>query len=211
MTWHSHADPPRTLTRRLENLNGNLQSLHQRVKESIAGAISAAVAEAIRDVVSDLLGVPIRSNQQPGFNSDARQTYQHQQHRDRFDAEERNDWQEDYDPEQNLWQDNDHYEHGRALPVPINPQQQPQEETCTPWHNALGAAFKAGLWWLQKQKSRRPVLTTTLVALAAGVTALIAGPVLPASLSVLASVGSIVLTADSARTTGDLLSAATIR
>ena len=56
--------------------------------------------------------------------------------------------------------------------------------------------MKASAWWLREQRSRRPVLTTSLVALAAGVTAFVAGPALAGSLGVLASVVSLVLTAD---------------
>jgi hypothetical protein len=61
------------------------------------------------------------------------------------------------------------------------------------------------LWWLRDQKGRRPVLTTSLVALAAGVTALVAGPAVGGSVGVFASVVSLVLTADAATTAANRL------
>lgn len=190
--WHSHADPPRTLARRLEHLNGDLQSLHARVKDSIASAIGAAVAEAIRDFIRDLLGGKTESPPSPRPPS--------------FEEDPRDDRYQLDDDEDQFWPEDEAFEHDRYPPAAHNRYTPRDEPKSTPWRNVLGAGVKAGLWWLCKQKSRRPVLTTSLVVLAAGVTAFLAGPALPTSIGVLASMASLVLTADTVSSFAGVLS-----
>jgi hypothetical protein len=64
------------------------------------------------------------------------------------------------------------------------------------WRNAVGTALQAALWFLKRQPSRRPVLTTLAVTLVAGVTGFVAGPLLAAGAGVLSSVAGLLLTAD---------------
>src|SRR5262245_1197035 len=54
--YRAHADPPRTLTDRLRQLNDDLQRLAVRLKDAIASAIGRAVADVVRDGVNGLLG-----------------------------------------------------------------------------------------------------------------------------------------------------------
>jgi len=67
--------------------------------------------------------------------------------------------------------------------------------------------LQTSLFWLRQQRSQRPVLTTGVVALAAGVTAFFWGPTLAAGIGVLVSMAGLVLTADSASLTAGSLTA----
>jgi hypothetical protein len=172
---HSQADPPLTIGERLDRLNNTLQALAQQLKEAIASAISSAVAGAVRDAVRSLLG--------PGDES--------------LDYRDRpcRDWEEpaypDWDrPERPLWQDDPDYPHDRR------PEAAPGRRIRSRWSEALGVAVQAGLCWLRHQPRRRPVLTAVVVAVAAGLTALLAGPAVGAGAGVLASTAGLLLTAD---------------
>jgi hypothetical protein len=180
--WHAHADPPRTLGERLEQLNDNLQSLAQRLKDAIASAISSTIAATVRDLVRSLLGI------------------QEDQRSDNYSLGQRwgNPHDEWYEPDDALWEEEQEH-----LPV----RREPSNEVANKgWQDAARAAVQAGLWWLRNYPCRRPILTTTLVALAAGGTALVAGPTFAACVSVVASVASLVLTADAARSACTILS-----
>jgi hypothetical protein len=189
---HAHADPPRSFTDRLKSLNDSLQALASRLKDAIATAVSTALGQAIRDAIRRLLGDVMPhtrtsdpyERQMPGsYGAYGRES------RDPYDGRS---WDEDYDP----WHE-DSYEPADSLP----------SEPSNQWTEALRATIQTALLWLRTQPCRKPLLTTTLVALAAGGVALVAGPTLAACVSVVASVASLLLTADSARTAGELATA----
>jgi hypothetical protein len=180
--YHSHADPPRTLTERLEQLNDNLQSLGGRLKDAIANAVSAAVAGAIQDAVRNLLGASNRPELDPRF--------------DRRGQPDNGIWD---DPEQASWDEGQEFG-PRSHDTPVE-----RTPTCRRWRNALGSALQAGLWWMRRQPRRRPVLTTLALAVAAGVTAFIAGPTLAAGLGVVASAAGLLMTANAADSLSDRL------
>jgi len=168
-----HADPRLTLAQRLDRLNDTLQSLGQRLKESIAEAVSSAVSGAVRDALCGLLGT---------LNEP-----------DRFDDRP---WHQDLDepswrnPDRPLWADNEEF-------VPRDrPSRSCRRQVPSRWSEALGVAVQAGVCWLRHQPRRRPVLTAVVVALAAGLTALLAGPAVGAGAGVLASTAGLLLTAD---------------
>jgi len=184
--YRAHADPPKTLTLtdRLRRLNDNLQRLAARLKDSIAAAIGKTVAEAVKDGVSDLLGV----EDEPEPRRDAYPGgYGHGRH----------------------WEEGDDY--GRYGGDPWRYQDEDPPPLPKPgrgdgrWKEAVRAAMQTALWWLRRQPTRRPMLTTTLVALAAGSAALVAGPTLVACVSVAASVVSLLLTAESTGTAAELI------
>jgi len=150
-----HADPPLTIGERLDRLNNTLQALGQQLKDAIASAISSAVAGAVRDAVRSLLGP-----------ADEPAEFRDRRYRD---------WEEptdlDWDrPDRPLWQEDQDYPPDRRLGS--TPRHAPRSR----WSEALGVALQAGLCWLRHQPRRRPVLTAVVVAVAAGLTALLAGP-----------------------------------
>jgi hypothetical protein len=191
-SYHAYADPPPTLADRLRRLNDNLQSLAIRLKEAIATAVSSTIGEVVRDLLRRFLGdqdTKEGHSYTGQFDSQPRDRY-----RSRFDSEER-DWDyRDDDPwneERQNWHE------------PTKPDSTPQASPR--WNAAFRTAIQTALWWLRTQPLRRPVMTTTLVALAAGGTALFAGPTIAAGVSVIASVASLILTSDSVRSACGIL------
>ncbi len=166
--------PPLTLAERLEQLNSNLESLGDQLKEAIAKTIGTTVAEAVRDAVRGLLG-----------EQEIPESYNSNDWRD-----DRRSWHEiDNDP----WMDQDRFEEDYQRRHSIT-----NQTTNKRLRNAIGAAVQTSVWWLKQQKTKRPVLTTSMVALAAGVTAFFYGPAVAAGVGLLASVAGLVLTAESA-------------
>jgi hypothetical protein len=192
-SYHAHADPPRTLADRLHGLDDNLQALAARLKDAIASAVSSALGQAICNAIRRLLGGPGKNTRpsEPfsGYGGDSRSSY------DGF--ERRDDWASGED---NLWAE-DSYE-------PVRPPSS-SPSAASRWSDALRAAVQTALWWLRTQPCRKPLLTTALLALGAGGVALVAGPTFAACVSVVASVASLLLTTDSARTAGELVAATT--
>jgi hypothetical protein len=183
--FHAHADPPRTLGDRLAQLNDHLHALSIRLKDAIAQAFSNAVGDAIRAAIRNLLG-----------RTDSPAT-DHSFHHER-------------EPQAGFWHDAEEspwHEEADFLPRPQEAFE--QHNKCSPgrWSNALVMAVQTALWWLRQQPGRRPVLTTTVVAVAAGVTAFLAGPALAAGVGVLASAASLFLTANLATSAGEQLRA----
>lgn len=170
----ARADPPLTLAERLDRLNDTLQSLAQQLKDSIASAIGSAVAAAVRDGLRGLLG----SEEEP----------EHLPERYYPDEAEEPGWSH---PDRPLWHQEEEYQ-PRGWREPA----QHRYQTSSRWSDALGVALQAGLCWLRRQPRRRPVVTAVVVALAAGVTALLVGPSVAAGAGVLASTASLLLTAD---------------
>jgi hypothetical protein len=187
------ADPPRTLAERLSRLNDSLQSLGERLKTSIAALVGDAIAEAVRDALRRLLG----SKEAPGVNTfrDDRD-YRDQAHsRDYRDADAQDPWAEG----KRRWPEED--DHASRWERDVQGRERPKR-----WRNALGAAIESALWWLKTQPKNRPVLTTIAIALTAGVTGFIAGPVLAAGAGVLASVAGLMLTANASQSAAEIAS-----
>ena len=188
--YYGPPDPPRTLAERLARLNDDLRTLGERLKASIAGVVGEAIADAVRDSVRDLLG---------GKNSTG------DPYRDRVGGRPRDPYREypgggEDDPwgEDRRWQDEDEsYPPAREAPTP-------RAGTGRRWRSALAAAVQTCLWFLKRQPRRRPVLTTLAVTLAAGVTGFVAGPALAAGAGVLASLASLLLTADASQSAAEL-------
>ena len=180
--YRAHADPPKTLTDRVRQLNDNLQRLAVRLKDAIAAAIGRAVAEAVKDGVNGLLGGDEADRSRDDFGD----------YRSRRQGWEADNQQHEDDP----WRDDD-----EELPIPPRP----VRSTNSRWKEAVRAAMQTGLWWLRQQPTKRPILTTTLVALAAGSAAFIAGPTLVACVGVVASVVGLLMTTDSATAAAELI------
>jgi hypothetical protein len=168
-------DQPLTLGERLDRLNNTLQSLTHQLKDAIASAISSAVAGAVRDAVRSLLG--------PG---DEPAEFRERPYRD-WEEPAYPDWDR---PDRPLWHEDQDNPHDRRL------ESAPRRGIRSRWSEALGVAVQAGLCWLRHQPRRRPVLTAVVVAVAAGLTALLAGPAVGAGAGVLASTAGLLLTAD---------------
>ena len=192
--YPSNADPPLGLAGRLHSLNETLGSLASRLRDSIAAAVGGAIADAIRHLVRTLLGEQDRRPRDSDtfaerFERDDRFGFADNRDSDDLDRE---------DPGDEPWQ---HRRHDPSQP----PRQAAAPEQSRRWGHALRAAVQAGLLWLRRGPCRRPVLTTTLVALAAGGTALVAGPGIAACLSLVASTANLLLTADSTVAVAELL------
>src|SRR5262249_46568816 len=112
---------------------------------------------------------------------------------------------DDHPPRRQGWDDDQGYENDpwrgedEELPVP------PKPPTNGRWKGAIRAAMQTGLWWLRQQPTKRPLLTTALVALAAGSAAFVAGPTLVACVSVVASVVGLLMTTDNATSAAELI------
>jgi hypothetical protein len=87
----------------------------------------------------------------------------------------------------------------------------PDRTSCAgrSWKDAFRCAAQAALCCLRTRPTRRSVLATALVALVAGGTVLVAGPTFGHFVGVVASVASLVLTAESVRAAVELVSLAT--
>jgi hypothetical protein len=181
--YHAQTDPQRTLSERLEQLNENLHALSLRLKDAIASAVSTAVGDAIRDAVRRLLG---RKNALP-WN----------QQFDQVPRDEAGLWN-DFD--ESSWDVEDDFPAREQ--EPFQPSRKPRPNR---WGNALGMAMQTAIWWMWQQPHRRPVLTTTVVAVAAGVTAFLAGPALTAGVGVLASTAGLLMTTNTVKSAGEQL------
>jgi hypothetical protein len=198
--YDGHNAPPRTFGERLRGLNHNLRALAARLKDAIAGVVSNVLGQAIRDALRRLLGDPnvrCRENEPFGGRAERDRPWHggvrrddHGLPGDRYD----DGWDTD---EEGSWDDG----WSRSVPPP-----EPEPAASNRWGDAFRTAAQTGLCWLRTQPCRRPMLTTALVALAAGGAALFAGPTFAACVSIVASVASLLLTADSARTAGEMVS-----
>jgi hypothetical protein len=187
MNQYGSLDPPLTLTERLSRLNDSLQSLGVRLKASIASLVGDAIGEAVRDSVRNLLGSKeVPSNPYHDHRDHHAPAHSH----DRVD----NPW-----GEEDRWSGTDDEVYATARDTPAA-----GSDKHNRWGNAMSAALQACLWFLKQQPRRRPLLTTVCVTLAAGVTGFIAGPLLAASAGVLASVASLLLTAESSKSAAEL-------
>lgn len=179
--------PPRSLAERLEQLNDTLQSLGDQLKEAIAAAIGTTVAQAVRDAIRGLLGESAGSSGYPPRS-----------------------WQDDPPWHERSWQewepDRWSEQNAQLSHEPSRPRGSARN-TSLRWQHALGTALQTSLFWLRQQKSRRPVLTGSLVALTAGLTAFYFGPAAAAGVGLLASWASLILTAEGASAAAERLAA----
>lgn len=183
MNYHHQLGPPLTLAERLAQLNDNLQSLGDQLKEAIARAIGTTVSDAVRDAIRGLLGDP-----------ECPASYQTRDWREEDRSWRERSWD---DPMHDHWMDRSEMD--------TEDRQRHRRTTTARLNQAIGAALQTSLWWLREQKSRRPILTTGAVALAAGVAAFFYGPALAAGVGLLASVAGMVLTAESANSAAERL------
>jgi hypothetical protein len=192
MNPYGSPDPPRTLTERLTRLNENLRTLGERLKSFIAGVVGEAIADAVRDSVRHLLGGeealadPYR---------DQREVYPRGHSRDDSYDRVNDPW----DEEDRRWAEDEAESYSPAREKPV-----PRTNTRRRWRSAVSAAVQTCLWFLKGQPRRRPVLTTLVVTLVAGITGFVAGPVLAAGAGVLASVAGLLLTADASKSVAEL-------
>jgi hypothetical protein len=187
--YHAHADPPRTLTERLRQLNDSLRSLGERLKASIAAVVGDAVADAVRDALHKLLG-----------GNEASVLNERQDYRDRYDYRDPRDSRL-----ANPWRDDDdRRSEDAAFRTQESRTPAKADGSSQRWRNALSAALQTALWWLKHQPTCRPVLTAVAVALAAGVTGFVAGPVIAAGAGVVASVGGLIFTANASQSAAEI-------
>jgi hypothetical protein len=192
MPLHQQVGLPLTVSQRLERLTSNLEVLRDKLKDSIAAAIGTAVAEAVHDAIRGLLG-------SEDVSSGHREDHWPLADERSWDNRRWDRFEEDSWPQSRQFDKDPDY----------------QDECCnragnSRIRNAIGAALTTSMWWLRQQKNKRPVLTTSVVALAAGAIAFFWGPALAAGVGVLASITGLILTADNAsQTAGSLTTVAT--
>jgi hypothetical protein len=189
----AHPGPLPTLADRLRCLNDSLLSLAARLKDAIASTVGNAVSQAVRDLVRSLLGQREYARPDdrpwPGDFDDQRDA----ESSIGFDAAGRG-----FAEDEEVFHQGGRRRPGcDVLPEPAAPARR--------WPDALRAAVQAGLCWVRDRPLRRPGLTAVLVGLAAGGTALVVGPAVAACLSVAASLASMLLTSDSARSIAEFL------
>lgn len=176
MLGYRDSPSPMSLVDRLHQLNDTLHSLALKLKDSIAGAVSNAVGQVIRDVMRKVLGV----EDEPLSRPDPLE---------RFDP--------DHDPRHDPWDDLDNETDSEEEWTPRQPPQQDRARGQR-WKDALRAGVQTGLWWLRHQQGKRPILTTASLALITGSAAYLLGPTLAGCVSVIASISSLLVTADAA-------------
>jgi hypothetical protein len=188
---HDSTDPPSKLAARLTLLNDNLQALGERLKASIATLVSETIAETVRDAIRCLLRIRVADTPSPS-------------HRDYRDYRERCYPHAYREPGDDSWSE-DERRWSEAEQCPWKQRRAAERNDSPPrWGNALSAAVQTALWFAKQQPRRRPMLTTLAVTFAAGLTAFVAGPVCAAGAGVLASVASLVLTADATKSAAEL-------
>ena len=199
-----HHDPPRTLAVRLEQLNDNLQSLGGRLKDAIATAASTAVAEAIHDAIRHLLGSRDGPTREQRFQqrSDVLGSRDGPTRERPYNQRSDSDDGLYYQAEEPRWPDDD----GFWPELQDSPRERHGSEVPKRWQHALGLAIRTALWWVCQVPCRRPILTVTTVAVAAGITAFLAGPTLAAGVGVLATTANLFMTADAASIASNQLS-----
>jgi hypothetical protein len=208
MSFRNNPNRRPTLVERLQRLNDSLAGLGRRLRDSVATLVGSAVAEAVRDGVRRLLD---QVNPTPKLQEDERPRRDYPRrddpfNDDRFDSggydDEPGGWPREQSSESpddqtdgGLW--SDRYE---SDPEPPTSEPEMPNRQVGRLEYAVTTAVAAGTWWMQRNKTRRPVLTTVAVAVAVGITAFFAGPATAAGLGVLTAVGGMVLTADALST-----------
>jgi len=152
--------PGRWLVRRhLARLRESLETLTERVRDALAHAVGDAVASAVREAVRLLVddsvaSLPARPSWQE--HDPDRPSWQHEQ----------SFWNDDYD---------DQLDDVDTVPEAMQPKSIPQ---ASRWPRAIAIGFQAAAWWLRRQASRFPVVTTLGIGLAASVAAYAASPLM---------------------------------
>jgi hypothetical protein len=203
MSFHNNPNRRPTLVQRLQRLNDSLAGLGRRLRDSVATVVGSAVAEAVRDGVRRLLDqinpTPVMKENKPEHRE---YPYRGERfHDDRFDdggvyrepggwpREQGSELPEDEQTDSGLWRE-------RYESEPPTREPETNNRPVNRFEYAVTTAVAAGTWWVQRNRLRRPVLTTVAVAVAAGIAAFFAGPAAAAGLGVLSAVGGMVLTAD---------------
>jgi hypothetical protein len=147
--------PQPSLAERLDLLTRHLDALGRQLRDGIARAVAQAVSGAVEQALGTLLGKAPTQRPWP---------YQGEQHRpvSRWDDDADD---EDMDP----WMNNPHPQYARPTTPPA--------PTPRGGHfaSALAVGLRTAVWWFRQARSRRPVLTTLAVGLAAGIAVLAAG------------------------------------
>jgi hypothetical protein len=143
---------PASLAERLDILNRHLDALGRQLRDGIARAVANAVSGAVEQALGTLLG-KAPTQRQWSYQGDHRPV-------SRWDDDPEDN--EDLDP----WAPN-HYRPN--VPAPTNEKAAP-----TKWASAFAAGLHTAFWWFRQARSRRPVLTTLAVGLAAGIAVLTA-------------------------------------
>ena len=180
---HACLDPivRRSLADRLQRLSSNFDSLGHQLRDEIATAVGKAIAEAVSDALRSVLGTStdghpaaLSSELAPGTESAAVGTTRASASYDPWAEPTDDPWllENRYEPEQD--EDSD--------PEPTTSASSGKARMRS-WLTALATGWRAGVWWLKRQRGKAPVLTTVAVGLAAGLVILAAGPLTAAGVS----------------------------
>jgi hypothetical protein len=146
--------PQPSLSERLDLLNRHLDTLGRQLRDGIARAVAQAVSGAVEQALGTLLGKAPTQRQWP-YQSDHRPVSR---------------WDDDPDDEDtDPWMSSPHPQYARpSTPPAANPR-------GGHFASALAVGLRTAVWWFRQARSRRPVLTTLAVGLAAGIAVLAAG------------------------------------
>jgi hypothetical protein len=147
--------PQPSLAERLDLLNRHLDVLGRQLRDGIARAVAQAVSGAVEQALGTLLGKAPAQTQWP------------------YQGEHRpaNRWDDDPDDEDmDPWTNSPHPQYARPTTPPAAP-----NPPGGHFASALAVGLRTAVWWFRQARSRRPVLTTLAVGLAAGIAVLAAG------------------------------------
>jgi hypothetical protein len=154
--------PWRLLRRHLDRLQTSLETLAERLREALSRVVGEAVADAVREVVRVLISPPSIAPPTPDILRD---------------EGEGRAW---HDPYRQPWDDEDEDDRFLDDDVLTAPTLSATLPAPARWSQAAAVGCQAAGWWLRRQTSSFPVLTTLCLGLAAALTAYVAGPLIVA-------------------------------
>jgi hypothetical protein len=170
--------PPATLTQGLQRLRERLDGLAAQLREGISRAVSEAIAGALDHVVRTVFGANQPQVRWPENN----RPWQHRANRATWQEDDAPSWLDPDDGEDDGgdWLDASPAEY-RSTSATVASTEPPR---ATRWLSAVAAGVRTAVWWLRRQASRRPVLTTIAIGVTAAIVALtttgVIGPILGA-------------------------------
>ena len=156
--------PGRLVRRHLDRLQASLETLGERLREAVSRLVGEAVADAVREGVRVLVSPPTTAS------------FPHAPDVLREDWEQRT-WHDSY---RQPWDDMDEEEPIAAYDDCVSTEPPAALPTPAWWSRAAAVGCQAAAWWLRRQTSRFPVLTTLGLGCSAALTAYVAGPLIVA-------------------------------
>jgi hypothetical protein len=189
----------RLLVGHVRRLRANLVRLAAEVRAAVARAVGQATGDAVRDALRVILdGPPVEHApaRDPPEDADGLWGQPRQRrwpaapyagHYDPYEIPEREPDSPDDEPDGNL--------------TPEAPSEPPPSGA---WSRAVAVGFQAAAWWLRRHPGPLALLAAVGVGLAAGLAALVGGPLVAGGSAAAAAALAALALADAARSAADL-------